>query len=73
MKDKKPKKAKDESFKLTLGEMLNIVIADALGIKVTKDDVKDYLEKKLNEFEKKEQYERCAEVLEDIKKLEKMV
>jgi hypothetical protein len=72
MKDKKPKKSKDESFKLTLGEMLNIVIADALGIKVTKDDVKDYLEKKLNEFEKKEQYERCAEVLEDIKKLEKM-
>ena len=72
MKDKKLKKAKDESFKLTLGEMLNIVIADALGIKVTKDDVKNYLEKKLNEFEKKEQYERCAEVLEDIKKLEKM-
>lgn len=72
MRDKKPKKAKDESFKLTLGEMLNIVIADALGIKVTKDDVKNYLQKKLNEFEKKEQYERCAEVLEDIKKLEKM-
>jgi hypothetical protein len=72
MKDKKPKKAKDESFKLTLGEMLNIVIADALGIKITKDDVKDYLEKKLKEFEQKEQYEKCAEVLEDIKKLEKM-
>jgi len=41
-------------------------------IKVTKDDVKDYLEKKLKEFEQKEQYEKCAEVLEDIKKLEKM-
>jgi hypothetical protein len=72
MKDRKPKKSKDESFKLTLGEMLNIVIADALGIKITKDDVKDYLEKKLKEFEQKEQYEKCSEVLEDIKKLEKM-
>ena len=40
-------------------------------IKVTKDDV-NYLEKKLKEFDQKEQYEKCAEVLEDIKKLEKM-
>jgi hypothetical protein len=69
----KDKNKKDKSFKLTLGEVLNIVIADALGIKVTKDYVKNYLEKKLYEFEQKEQYEKCAEVLEDIKKLEKMV
>jgi hypothetical protein len=68
----KDKNMKDKNFRLTFEEMLTIVIADTLGLKVTKDDVKDYLEKKLYEFEKKEQYEKCAEVLEDIKKLEKM-
>jgi excinuclease UvrABC nuclease subunit len=64
---------RDKLYYQRMAEMFALALADALSIKVTKDDVKDYLEKKLKEFEQKEQYEKCAEILEDIKKLEKMV
>jgi excinuclease UvrABC nuclease subunit len=64
---------RDKLYYQRMAEMFALALADTLSIKVTKDDVKDYLEKKLKEFEQKEQYEKCAEILEDIKKLEKMV
>lgn len=54
-----------------LSDMFALALAESLGIQITKQDVKDYLEKKLKEFEEKEEYEKCSEILEDIKRLEK--
>lgn len=63
---------RDKNYtKRMLSDMFALALAESLGIQITKQDVKDYLEKKLKEFEEKEEYEKCSEILEDIKRLEK--
>jgi protein-arginine kinase activator protein McsA len=57
-----------ELFNHKIGELLAIVIADALGIDL-KQITMEVLEEKLKECEHNEEYEKCAVIRDKIKEI----